>query len=161
MSDFTTALDAALPPRTAGQLPAARTFGMVTDALESKDVQQLSDELNHTRAHYQSLEYMLNNEGDIIATILSSFEEAPELPTPTTVEEAVRYVVRVYSTELLNAAYDTAHGIGLPMALMGLNVKEALELLYSDLDHQDPDREVTDADIAALLGRAPLEPGEE
>ncbi|AVR56798.1 hypothetical protein PBI_ELVA_57 [Microbacterium phage Elva] len=150
MSDFTAALDAALPKPTAGALPSSRTFGMVTEALESKDVDHLSGELQHSRAHYQSLEYMLNNEDAIVATILGSFEEAPELPTPTTVEEAVRFTARVFATEVLMAAYDSAHQIGLPMQLMGLDVQQALQMLYGDLDHTDPQR-VTDAETAAFF----------
>ncbi|QOP66645.1 hypothetical protein SEA_LAHQTEMISH_54 [Microbacterium phage Lahqtemish] len=156
MSAFIAELNAALPKPTAGSLPSTRTFVMVTSALESDDVEQLGAELQHTRAHYQSLEYMLNNEDQIVETILGSFTEADELPTPTTVEEAVRYTARVYATEVLLAAYDTAHQLGLFLA-MGMNVQEALQHLYSDLDHTDPAKELaeglTEKDIAELLGQ--------
>lgn len=155
MSTFAADLDAALPRPTAGALPSSRTFGMVTQAIESKDVAELTHELEHTRAHYQSLEYMLNNEDAIVKTILGSFEEAEELPTPTTIEEAVRYTARVFATEVLMAAYDSAHQIGLPMALMGLDVQDALKMLYSDLDFSDPEREVTDDELQAFLATAP------
>ncbi|QJD49871.1 hypothetical protein QDW19_gp56 [Microbacterium phage AvGardian] len=158
MSDFNAALDAALPRPTAGSLPATRTFSMVTQAIESQSIEELTHELEHTRAHYQSLEYMLNNEDAIVATILESFKEAEELPTPTTVEEAVRYTARVFATEVLMAAYDSAHHIGLPMALMGLNVQEALQMIYGDLDFSDPERGVvSDDQLAAFIAGAPDE----
>ncbi|WMI34073.1 hypothetical protein FINALFRONTIER_56 [Microbacterium phage Finalfrontier] len=154
---FTAALDAALPKQTAGSLPGTRTFGMVTEAIESRDVDQLIRELEHTRAHYQSLEYMLNNEDQIAATIIGSFTDPAArdagIPEPTTLEEVVRLTVRVYANEVLGAAYDTAHQVGLPMALMGLDVQDALKMIYSDLDFSDPARELTEDDIAALLGK--------
>ena len=150
MSTFTEKLDAALPLPTAGSLPSSRTFSMVSDALESSDIDKVKGELQHSRAHYQSLEYMLNNEADIVKTILESFEFGDEVaPTPKTVEEAVRLTVRVFATEVLMAAYDTAHQIVLPTA-MGLDVQQALQMLYGDLDHTDPAR-VTDAESAAFF----------
>ena len=158
MSTFTEKLDAALPLPTAGSLPSSRTFSMVSDALESSDIDEVKGELQHSRAHYQSLEYMLNNEADIVKTILESFELGDEVaPTPKTVEEAVRLTVRVFATEVLMAAYDSAHQIGVPMAMglgvpmaMGLDVQQALQMLYSNLDHTDPAR-VTDAESAAFF----------
>ncbi|UVF61110.1 hypothetical protein SEA_EULA_55 [Microbacterium phage Eula] len=156
-SAFTAALDAVLPKQTAGSLPGTRTFGMVTEAIESRDVDQLIRELEHTRAHYQSLEYMLNNEDQIAKTIIGSFTD-PEardagIPVPATLEEVVHLAVRVYANEVLGAAYDTAHQVGLPMALMGLDVQDALKMIYSDLDFSDPERELTEDDIAELLGK--------
>ena len=154
MSTITDALNEAEPFRTAGSLPSTRTFWMVTEAIESKDVDHLVGELNHSRAHYQSLEYMLNNEAQIVETILGSFAESDDVaPTPETIEEAIRLTARVYATEVLMAAYDTAHQLRPPMALMGLNVQEALQMLYDDLDHSDPEREAKslDNELKALL----------
>ncbi|QZE10273.1 hypothetical protein QDW33_gp53 [Microbacterium phage Doobus] len=154
---FTDALEAALPKQTAGSLPSTRTFGMVTEAIESRDVDALIRELEHTRAHYQSLEYMLNSEDQIAETIINSFTDpaarAAGIPEPTTLEEVVRFAVRVYANEVLGVAYDTAHQVGLPMALMGLDVQGALQMIYSDLDYSDPARELTEDDIAELLGK--------
>ncbi|QOP64291.1 hypothetical protein QDW16_gp13 [Microbacterium phage Quenya] len=149
MTDFAARLDEKLPKRTAGALPSTRTFGMVTEALASEDVEQLSHELQHTRAHYQSLEYMLNNEDQIVETILGSWD-AGAAPEPTTVEEAVRLTARVFATEVLEAAYDTAHNTGFFIAVLGMTVQEALQTLYSDLDFSDPERELSEADLQAL-----------
>ncbi|QDP45072.1 hypothetical protein QDW22_gp54 [Microbacterium Phage DirtyBubble] len=153
MSTFTEKLDAALPLPTAGSLPATRTFGMVEEALASDDIDFVKGELQHSRAHYQSLEYMLNNEAAIVKTIVESFPLGDDIaPTPETVEEAVQLTVRVFATEVLMAAYDSAHQIGLPMAIMGLSVQGALQMLYGDLDFSDPERGVvSDDQIAAFI----------
>ncbi|UYL86358.1 hypothetical protein JOVITA_54 [Microbacterium phage Jovita] len=153
-TSFTEALDAALPLPTAGALPSTRTFGMVTEALESDDIDFVKGELQHSRAHYQALEYMLNGETQIIETILESFDMPADVaPTPTTIEEAVRLTVRIFATEVLMAAYDTAHHVGMPMALTGANLQEALQMLFGGLDFSDPERELTEDDIQALLGK--------
>ncbi|QDH92432.1 hypothetical protein SEA_CELAENA_53 [Microbacterium phage Celaena] len=149
MTDFTARLDEKLPKRTAGALPSTRTFGMVTEALESQDVEVLSHELQHTRAHYQSLEYMLNNEEQLVEVIKGSWE-AGAAPEPTTIEEAIRLTVRAIATEALEAAYDTAHQTGFFIAVLGMNVQEALQTLYSDLDYSDPERELSEAELQAL-----------
>lgn len=154
MTDFNTNLDAQLPARTAGSLPSTRTFGMVEDALASENIDEVKAELIHTRAHYQSLEYMLNSEARIIETILKANENAandPEQPAPETFEETVRLIVRLYSSVITDSAYDTAHSVGFFMGVLGMDLQEALRTLYDDLDHRDPEREVTDADIATLI----------
>ncbi|QIN93714.1 hypothetical protein QDW23_gp55 [Microbacterium phage Stromboli] len=153
MSTFTEKLDAALPLPTAGSLPSTRTFSMVESALASSDIDEVKGELQHSRAHYQSLEYMLNNEVAIVKTIVESFPLGDDIaPTPETVEEAVQLTVRVFATEVLMAAYDSAHQIGLPMAIMGLSVQGALQMLYGDLDFSDPERGVVSNDqIAAFI----------
>ena len=87
MSTITDALNEAEPFRTAGALPSTRTFGMVENALESDDIDVVKAELVHTRAHYQSLEYILNDEENILTSLRTSIAEG-EYPTPTTPDEA-------------------------------------------------------------------------
>ncbi|UGL61867.1 hypothetical protein SEA_FRANKLIN22_54 [Microbacterium phage Franklin22] len=157
MTDSTTtfqdALDAKLERRTAGALPSSRTFDMVTQALESGDPEVIGMELQHSRAHYQSLEYMLNSEQRILDVINEGIE-AGEVPTPTNVQEALALAVRFINTVALEAAYDTAHGTGFFVAVLGMNVQSALQNLYPELDHSDPEREVSDEALAAFLAPA-------
>jgi hypothetical protein len=142
-----------LAPRTAGALPSTRTFNMVTDALQSGDVEHLQMELQHTRAHYQSLEYMLNDEGAIL-TAINAEVEAGRVPKPETPEEALQLAVRVYSKVVLDAAYDNAHEVGFFVAVLGMSVQDALQQIYGRLDFSDPERELTDEELAALSGQA-------
>lgn len=150
--EFRAALDNAfmMAPRTAGALPSSRTFDMVTAALESKDTDQLSAELQHTRAHYESLEYALSDESRIVAAIIDGIEGG-ELPRPQNLEETLTLAARAYHKVILDIAYETAHQVGFFMEAFGMSVQEALRTIYSDLDFSDPEREVQDEDLAALL----------
>ena len=149
-ADFDAKLDKVAPKRTAGALPSTRTFSMVADALASEDIDQVKGELQHTRAHYQSLEYMLNHDEQIAKTIIESFSD-PECPVPETVEDAVRLTTRVFASAVLDAAYDNAHAIGFFVQVLGRDVQQALQSLYSELDFSDPEREVSDEAIAAFI----------
>lgn len=149
MSTITDALNEVEPIRTAGALPSSRTNDMVEDALSSDDIDQVKAELTHSRAHYQSLEFLLNDEATILATLQDSIEVG-EYPTPTTPAEALELAVRIYSKVVIEVAYDNAHRIGIFMA-MGMSVQEALQTLYSNLDHTDPERTVTDEALVEFL----------
>ena len=85
MSTITDALNEAEPFRTAGALPSTRTFGMVENALESDDIDVVKAELVHTRAHSQSLEYILNAEETILTSLRTSIAEGstPRRPRRT------------------------------------------------------------------------------
>nr|AIA15810.1 Unknown Function [uncultured bacterium] len=110
--------------------------------------------MDHVRAHYQSLEYMLSSEDRIVSTVLGSWD-AGAAPKPANIEEAIRLAVRAVGTEVLLAGYDVAHDAGMVQALYGFdNIQEALQHLYSDLDFSDPAYEVTDDQIAAFLNEA-------
>ncbi|AXH47349.1 hypothetical protein SEA_EDEN_54 [Microbacterium phage Eden] len=150
---FTAALDAKLPRPSAGSLPGPRTFDMVTQVLAAQDPEALSLELQHTRAHYQSLEYILNDEPRTLEVIREAIESG-ELPKPETIEDAIALAVRFIGTVALEAAYDTAHQTGFFIAVLGMTVQGALEQLYPDLDHVDREREVTDEQLAAFLAPA-------
>jgi len=150
MTDFTAALDEKLPIRTAGALPSSRTFGMVTEAIESQDVEQLTHELMHTRAHYQSLEYVLNGEARALEVLKEGIADG-QVPEPQTVDEALQLAFRFAGTVALEAAYDTAHQTGFFIAVLGMDVQTALQQLYPELDFSDPEREVSDEDLQALL----------
>ena len=141
-----------MAPRTAGALPSSRTFNMVTAALESGSEEHLAMELKHTRAHYESLEYALADEENIVAAIIDALKEG-DLPQPQNLEETLALTARVYHKVVLDVAYETAHGIGFFMEVLGLNVQEALRVLYADtgLDFSDPEREVTDEKLAAFF----------
>ncbi|AVR57213.1 hypothetical protein SEA_RONA_52 [Microbacterium phage Rona] len=156
MTDFQTALDEHLPLRTAGALPGTRTFGQVEEALNSADIDEVKAELVHTRAHYQALEYMLNSEERILETILAGIArdaelgEEAEVPAPQTVEEAVRLVVRLYGSVIVESAYDTAHSTGFFMGVLGMDLQTSLQNLFGDLDWSDPERELSEAELQAL-----------
>ena len=150
MSTITDALNEAEPFRTAGALPSTRTFWMVEDALESDDIDVVKTELVHTRAHYQSLEYILNDEQTILTSLRAAIE-AGKYPTPTTPDEALELAVRVYSKVIVDGGYDNAHNIGFFIEALGMSVQDALKQRYSNLDFGDP---ATDRAIAELLGSA-------
>lgn len=150
MSTITDALNEAEPFRTAGALPSTRTFGLVEDALESEDIDVVKAELAHTRAHYQSLEYTLNDEETILTELRTSIAEG-EYPTPTTPDEALELAVRVYSTAIVEVAYANAHNIDFFVVALGMHVQDALKQLYSNLDFSDPE---VDRAIAELLSSA-------
>ncbi|WIC89476.1 hypothetical protein SEA_BAJUNIPER_53 [Microbacterium phage BAjuniper] len=150
MTTFTDALNEKLPTRTAGALPSSRTNGMVTDALASEDVEALSHELIHTRAHYQSLEFMLSDEGRAFEVLKQGIADG-EVPEPTTVDEAIQLALRFSATVALEAAYDTAHSTGFFIAVLGMDVQGALRQLYPHLDHSDPEREVSDDELQQFL----------
>lgn len=147
---FTEALETAVPFRTAGSLPGPRTFDMVTNALDSEDVQALSLELIHSRAHYQSLEYTLAGVEQNTSIILDGIREGA-YPTPTTTKEAVALAVRVLSFGAIETAYDFAHQVGFFVGGLGMTVQEGLQVIFSDLDHSDPERQLSDDDLTALL----------
>ena len=154
MSDFEDGLDAVLPRHTAGSLPSSRTHLNVLDVLKSEDVDGLRAEIMHANAHYQSLEYMLNNEDELLRIVLQSFdpgEVSYPAPRPESVEEAVRLTLRVVGNVALVSAYSIAHSAMGVRAISGMDVQRALQMLYSDLDFSDPDNELTDEDLAALL----------
>lgn len=150
MSTITAALESVAPRRTAGALPSSRTNDMVETALESDNIEAVKTELTHSRAHYQSLEFLLNDETAILESLRASIA-AGEFPTPTTVDEALELAVRIYANVVIDAAYDNAHEVALPMAVLGLSVQESLQSLYSHLDHSDPERELTAGDLESLL----------
>lgn len=150
---FQTALDEKLALRTAGALPSSRTFGMVTDAIASGDVEALTMELQHTRAHYQSLEYMLNSEDRAFEVITQGIADG-EVPAPETVEDAIRLALRFTATVALEAAYDNAHQTGFFIAVLGMDVQTALQQIYGELDFSDPEREVTDEALQAFIADA-------
>ena len=154
MSTITDALNEAEPFRTAGALPSTRTFGMVENALESDDIDVVKAELVHTRAHYQSLEYILNDEETILTSLRASIA-AGEYPTPTTPDEALELAARVYSKVIVEVGYDNAHNIGFFVGVLGMSVQDALKQLYTTLDFSDPDAESeVDRAVAELLGSA-------
>ena len=154
MSEFEDGLDAVLPRHTAGSLPSSRTHLNVLDVLASGDVDRLREEVMHANAHYQSLEYMLNNEDELLRIVLQSFdpsEVAHPAPEPESVEDAVRLALRVVSNVATISAYSIAHSALGVHSISGMDVQRALQMLYSDLDFSDPDNELTDADLAELL----------
>lgn len=142
-----------LSPRTAGALPSTRTFGMVEDALASDDIEVVKMELQHTRAHYQSLEYQLNAEDQNTELLLEAIGNG-FIPEPESTEDAIRLAARFFHRAVLEAAYDTAHNTGFFVAVLGMSVQDALKQLYVGLDFEDPEREdAVEAAIDAILDR--------
>lgn len=141
-----------LGPRTAGALPAARTFDMVTEALNSEDIEAVKNELIHSRAHYQALEYALANEQANYDVLTGAFEDE-FIPRPETIEEAIQLTLRFVHKVVLEDAYQAAHQTGFFLA-MGMNVDEERRTMYPDLDFSDPERELSDSAIAAFIGSA-------
>lgn len=151
---WSSGLDAVLPKHTAGSLPSSRTHLNVLDVLESGDVDRLRTEVLHANAHYQSLEFMLNNEDELLRIVLQSFdpgEVSRPAPKPESVEDAVRLTLRVVGSVALSSAYSIAHSAMGVRAISGMDVQRALQMLYSGLDFSDPDNELTDADLEELL----------
>ena len=152
MSTFIEDLDASLPGRTAGSTPSARTSDMTEEAIRSEDAEAKDMELVHLSAHYRSLELMLNGEADIVEKLIEGIAVG-DLPEPTTTEEALQLAARAYSTLISDGAYYTAHKVGFLLGTFGVSLTEALQMLYSDLDHSDPERQLSDDQLAELSGQ--------
>lgn len=142
----TSTLDAALPLRTAGALPSSRTEDMLADALASNDIDAVKAQLVHVWGHYQSLEFALNS-----LTLPEAAESFREAATEEGLqdEDPITVALRAVAGPILEGAYDTAHAIGFFLS-MGLTAPDALRQLYPDLDHSDPEREVTPEELATF-----------
>lgn len=147
---FADRLDQLNPARTAGSLPAARTMVQVESALASDNIDAVKAELEHTRAHYNSLEYALFSARAAKQTLLDGIESGL-YPTPSSTAEAIELTLRIVAEDTIEAAYDIAHMAGDAANRAGVPVEDAIRAGFSNLDFSDPDREVTDTDISAFF----------
>ena len=153
MTSYTDKLDqiAELKTTTAGALPGTRTFAMVEEAIESGDTKALAEELLHSRAHYQSLEYMLHDEKRTAEVINEAIEEGI-LPRPETPAEMQELTIRFIATVVLMSGYDLAHQVGYYSDLTQLSLQEAFKAgPFAHLDWSDPQRDVTDEELEKFL----------
>jgi len=141
----TTKLSDLIPPRTAGSLPSSRTEGLLAQALESDDIDEVKAQLVHIWGHYQSLEFFLNDRAGIAETIRNA--QAADLEQDV---DPVDLVIGFLSTGGTDMAYDLAHN-ALNGVAAGYTVPEALRVIYSHLDHTDPERELSERDLEAFF----------
>ena len=134
-------LDEVLPLRTAGALPSSRTEDMLAEALASDDIEHVKAQLQHVWGHYQSLEFALVEAAANTTGIRDGILEYGLQD-----EDPVDIVARIIALPVLEQAYNAAHR-SLDGVAIGMTVPDTLRLIYSDLDHSDPARELSDADI--------------
>lgn len=148
-ADLTTlraALESAVPLNTAGALPSSRTSFMLGDALaEEAPLSLTKNELVHTRAHYDSLELMLNAVAHDPAPMYDIVEIALENPAENLIltdreKIIIDVVTRVYAHNILTAAYQAAHET-LDDVTDTVTVHEAMKITYPQLDFSDPTKE--------------------
>lgn len=141
-----TNLSDVIEPTTAGALPSSRTEGMLAQALESDNIDFVKGQLMHAWAHYQSLEFLLNNRAAVSQTLAVAKAELVN-----DVDDA-DLAIGFYATGAIEVAYDTAHNVSNVMAAgLADTVPDALRFLYPTLDHSDPERELSLDDLDRLL----------
>lgn len=148
-----------MPERTAGALPSQRTKDtLLTQALESDDIETVKALMVHVWHHYESLELMLHDragnrelfeklDADVAAGLVDIDVTDREL------------YIGYMATGLIENAYVVSHQSGSLAAMFGYTPQDALPKFgYPSLDYSDPERELTDDELAKLSGQAePIE----
>lgn len=144
-----TKLSDLLKNRTAGALPSSRTEDMLTQALESNDIDEVKGQLMHVWAHYQSLEFSLND-----VTLNAQVLREAKAHTETHDVDDIELAVHFFAAPQLETAYEAAHQVNTVIALgMAKTVPDALRVIYRDLDHSDPEREAfIEAELRDIRG---------
>lgn len=135
--------------RTAGALPSSRTFGQTEAALASDNIEEVKAQLSHVWAHYQALEYIVHDRAANAETIRNALADET---VENDVEDLIDLVTGYFATGAIEIAYGTAHSTLPLISILGLDVQAALRELLPQLDYSDPERELSDSDLAALLG---------
>lgn len=144
-------LNTLLPLSTAGALPSSRTEGMLQEALDTDDIQHVKSQLAHIWGHYQSLEFMVNALATDPADVIKAAHDTGIIETVAEAE-AMHAAFRIAAEVFLLQAYQAGH-TALDGLSYGLSVPDSLRNLYPQLDHSDPEREVTDYSIDEALAQ--------
>lgn len=152
---MTTSITDVYPVGTAGALPSSRTEALLNDALNSNDINAVKLELIHTWAHYQSLEFVLNAAATDPKVIRDSamhliFASGLDL-NALTQGDLLDLVTRIYARGVLEKGYKTAHESLSLITSHNVSVSDALRMLYSALNHADPEVELTDEELSRFF----------
>lgn len=154
MSNETIPLSEMIPLRTAGALPSQRTKdALLTQALESDNIDLVKALMTHVWHHYESLELMLHDREshkEMFEKINAGIEAGAYDLDVSRDEMFIGYM----ATGLIENAYTLSHQAGGMADLMGITPQDALpKLAFGNLDFSDPERELTDDELAALSGQ--------
>lgn len=141
-----TKLSDLIPARTSGALPSSRTERLLTEALESDDINTVKAQLVHVWGHYQALEFFLSG----VTANKETLQAALDDPALEHDIDPLDLAIGFFATGAVDIAYDAAHQTGMLTSLLGMTVPQALRMMFDYLDHSDPEREEAEAAHAPI-----------
>lgn len=150
MSDFS---DFFIGVRAAGTLPAVRAEGMFETAMAEGRLVDVMCELQHTWAHYEALELILNAAAadpavavDALNLVLGLEGESVESVSG---ERVAALVLQFIAGRVVDAAYRAAHAAVEKSVEDRTTVTAALRDMFAQLDFSDPTAPLSDENLAA------------